>query len=63
MDRTLSSGLVRFSHREEPAFTLIRSPEKAGTFRVSPGRLEKHEVENLGIIRAANHLFVKAINF
>lgn len=44
------SGPVRFSHVEEHPFTLIRPPEKAGTFRVSPGRLEKHEVENLGDI-------------
>ena len=44
------SGPVRFSHMEQPAFTLIRPTEKAGTFRVSPGRLEKHEVENLGAI-------------
>jgi hypothetical protein len=28
----------------------VRPPEKAGTFRFSPGRLEKHEVENLGHI-------------
>jgi hypothetical protein len=41
------SGPVRFSHVEAHAFTLVRPPEKAGTFRVSPGRMEKHEVENL----------------
>ncbi len=44
------SGPVRFSHIEEHAFSLIRQPEKAGTFRLSPGRLEKHTVENLGDI-------------
>jgi hypothetical protein len=44
------SGPVRFSHIEEPPFSLVRPPEKAGTFRFSPGRLEKHEVENLGQI-------------
>lgn len=44
------SGPVRFSHIEEHAFTLVRPPERAGTFRLSPGRLEKHEVENLGDI-------------
>jgi hypothetical protein len=42
------SGPVRFSHIEEPPFSLVRPAETAGTFRFSPGRLEKHEVENLG---------------
>jgi hypothetical protein len=46
------SGPVRFSHIEEPPFSLVRPPEKAGTFRFSPGRLEKHEVENLGQIQS-----------
>ncbi len=40
------SGPVKFSHVEEQPFILIRPPEKAGTFRFSPGRLEKHTVEN-----------------
>jgi mannose-6-phosphate isomerase-like protein (cupin superfamily) len=44
------SGPVRFSHVEEHPFSLIRPPEEAGTFRFSPGRLEKHTVENLGDI-------------
>ena len=44
------SGPVRFSHVEEHLFSLIRPSEAAGTFRVSPGRLEKHQVENLGDI-------------
>lgn len=47
------SGPVRFSHVEEHAFSLVRPPEKAGTFRLSPGRLEKHSVENLGDIPSA----------
>lgn len=42
------SGPVRFSHQEEHAFAVVRKPVKAGTFRVSPGRVEIHEVENLG---------------
>jgi hypothetical protein len=42
------SGPVRFTHVEKDAFTLTRQPLRMGTFRVSPGRLEKHEVENLG---------------
>lgn len=44
------SGRVRFSHVEEEKFTLVRKPVKAGTFRASPGRVEIHEVENLGDI-------------
>lgn len=42
------SGPVQFSHVEAPPFALTRRPVKAGMFRVSPGRLEKHEVTNLG---------------
>jgi quercetin dioxygenase-like cupin family protein len=45
-----NSGPVRFSHDEENPFSLVRPPETAGTFRFSPGRLEKHTVENLGQI-------------
>ena len=44
------SGPVLFSHVEEHSFSLLRPPEKAGTFRVSPGRLERHAVENVGEI-------------
>jgi hypothetical protein len=44
------SGPVRFSHVEEHAFTVTRAPLKAGSFRLSPGRLEKHAVKNLGDI-------------
>jgi len=44
------SGPVRFSHLEEHEFTATRRPLHAGEFRLSPGRLEKHEVENLGDI-------------
>lgn len=40
------SGPVRFSHDEKPAFTLMRPTVKAGSFRVSPGRIERHAVEN-----------------
>lgn len=39
---------VRFSHLETHAFTVVRPPVKQGGFRVSPGRIEKHTVENLG---------------
>jgi len=39
---------VSFSHHEDKPFTIVRHPLKAGTFRVSPGRIEVHSVENLG---------------
>jgi hypothetical protein len=42
------SGPVRFIHDEAHAFTLTRRPVRAGWFRVSPGRLERHQVANLG---------------
>lgn len=44
------SGPVRLTHSEARPFTLIRAPLKMGTFRVSPGRIERHEIENLGDI-------------
>ena len=43
-----NSGPVRFSHDEAKPFALTRRPVKAGWFRVSPGRFERHEVANLG---------------
>jgi hypothetical protein len=39
---------IQFRHIEKPAFTLTRPPQKTGAFRVSPGRIEVHEVENMG---------------
>src|SRR5437879_1067353 len=36
------SGEVRFTHVEEHAFVMTRPPVKAGAFRVSPGRPERH---------------------
>lgn len=44
------SGPVRFSHVEAHPFSIVRQPVKPGEFRVSPGRIEKHQVENLGDI-------------
>lgn len=41
------AGPVRFSHDEKPPFVLTRPAVKAGSFRVSPGRVERHTVENL----------------
>jgi hypothetical protein len=42
------SGPVRFQHVEEKSFALTRPPTAKGAFRVSPGRLERHSVENMG---------------
>ncbi len=42
------SGPVRFQHVEEKSFVLTRPPTVKGAFRVSPGRLERHSVENMG---------------
>ena len=41
------SGQVRFTHDEIPPFVMTRPPVKEGSFRVSPGRIEVHMVENL----------------
>jgi quercetin dioxygenase-like cupin family protein len=43
-----NSGPVRFIHDEAHPFALTRRRVRAGWFRVSPGRLEKHRVANLG---------------
>ena len=43
-----ASPPVQFRHIEKPAFMLARPPQKTGAFRVSPGRIEVHEVENMG---------------
>jgi quercetin dioxygenase-like cupin family protein len=43
-----NSGPVRFVHDEAHPFTVTRRPVQVGWFRVSPGRVEKHRVANLG---------------
>jgi hypothetical protein len=44
-----NSGPVRIIHEEETRpFTLVRPPTHKGAFRVSPGGLERHSIENLG---------------
>ncbi len=43
-----NSGPVRFVHDEAHSFALTRRPVRTGWFRVSPGRIERHEVANLG---------------
>jgi hypothetical protein len=42
------SGPVRMEHFEEKPFVLTRPPTVKGSFRVSPGRPERHSVENMG---------------
>jgi hypothetical protein len=42
-----NSGPVRFIHQEARPFALTRRAVRTGWFRVSPGRIEKHEVANL----------------
>jgi hypothetical protein len=42
------SGPVAFSHVEARPFTSTRPPVKLGSYRVSPGRIEKHSSENQG---------------
>jgi predicted metal-dependent enzyme (double-stranded beta helix superfamily) len=44
----IDSGPVRFIHDEVRPFVLTRRLVRAGWFRVSPGRVEKHQVANLG---------------
>jgi hypothetical protein len=41
-------GPVRFIHEGESPYTLVRRPVRKGWFRVSPGRIERHQVANLG---------------
>jgi hypothetical protein len=41
------AGPVRFSHDETPPFVMTRPAVTKGSFRVSPGRVERHTVENL----------------
>ncbi|MGH9573259.1 MAG: hypothetical protein ACRD40_07000 [Candidatus Acidiferrales bacterium] len=44
------SGPVLFSHVEAHPFSYTRRPLKLGAYRISPGRIEKHYVENKGDI-------------
>jgi hypothetical protein len=41
------SGPVHFKHDEKPPFEITRPPSTTGAFRVSPGRMERHDVDNL----------------
>jgi hypothetical protein len=43
-----NSEPVRFIHEGDSPFTLTRRPVRKGWFRVSPGRIERHQVANLG---------------
>jgi hypothetical protein len=42
-----NSGPVKIIHDETPPFTITRPPTHLGAFRVSPGRIERHSIENL----------------
>ena len=42
------AGPVRFTHFEEKPCSITRPPTGKGAFRVSPGRIERHTIENLG---------------
>src|SRR6201996_1491626 len=46
------SGPVKFEHSGENAFDLTRPALKTGQMRVSPGRIETHQVENLGDLQS-----------
>jgi hypothetical protein len=41
------SGPVKIIHDEAPPSTIIRPPTHKGAFRVSPGQMERHSIENL----------------
>jgi hypothetical protein len=43
-----NSGPVRFIHDEASPFALTRRPVRTGWFRVSPRRVEHHQVADLG---------------
>jgi hypothetical protein len=41
-----NSGVVDIKHEGPDAFTVHRPPTQTGAFRVSPGRFERHSVQN-----------------
>ena len=49
-----NSSPVRLIHEENRGkpFTIVRPPTQKGAFRVSPGSIERHSVENLGDIES-----------
>ena len=57
-----NSGPVRIVHEEAATpFTLVRPPTQKGAFRVSPGRLERHSIENLSDLES-DFLRVELLN-
>jgi hypothetical protein len=57
-----NSSPVRIVHAEEAKpFSLIRPPTQKGAFRVSPGRIERHSIENLGDLES-DFLRVELLN-
>jgi hypothetical protein len=57
-----NSGPVRIIHAEEAKpFTIVRPPTQTGAFRVSPGRRERHSIENLSDLES-DFLRVELLN-
>jgi hypothetical protein len=56
-----NSSPVRITHEEAKPFSLIRPPTHTGAFRISPGRIERHSVENLGDLES-DFLRVELLN-
>jgi hypothetical protein len=48
------SSPVRITHEydDKPSSAIVRPPTKTGAFRISPGQVERHSVENLGDIES-----------
>jgi hypothetical protein len=53
-----NSGPVRIIHEED---TIVRPPTHTGAFRVSPGRIERHSIENMSDL-ASDFLRVELLN-
>jgi hypothetical protein len=53
-----NSGPVRIIHAED---TIVRPPTHTGAFRVSPGRIERHSIENMSDL-ASDFLRVELLN-
>jgi hypothetical protein len=56
-----NSSPVRITHEEAKPFSIVRPPTKTGAFRISPGRVERHSIENLGDLES-DFLRVELLN-
>jgi hypothetical protein len=57
-----NSGPVRIIHEEEAKpFTIVRPPTHTGAFRISPGRIERHSIENMSDL-SSDFLRVELLN-